>query len=161
MSKSNLLASRSSKKLAYLILAIALTTWVHHIYGGLAYDTLYRIIAPSISIPLLLVATFYLQYRVIRKPMRLVKILYAFVVSVFWILSIGIVEGGYNHVIKNFLFFSGISKEKLATFFPPEFGSQRFFEMPSDVFFEVTGIIQFFIGLGIIYYLWKFLKKSN
>ena len=150
-----------SRKLIHAITLIAILTWVHHIYGGLIYDTPYRIIAPSISLPILLSGTFYLQYLLIKKGNTLLKRLYMTIVCGLWILSISLVEGFYNHVLKNVLFFSGVTYEKLSVMFPPEFGELSFFELPSDIFFEVTGIVQFFIGLTISHHLIKFLKSSS
>ncbi len=92
-----------SKRLMSLIILIALTTWVHHIYGGIVYDTIYRIVVPTLTIPFFLVATFYIQYLIIKKSNKMGKNMFALAVSFFWILPIGLIEGGYNHILKNVL----------------------------------------------------------
>ena len=147
-----------SLRLMQFIGLIGITTWIHHVYGGIVYDTPYRVIVPSLTLPIFWFITFYIQYRLIKQTTKALKYVYILIVSLFWILPIGLIEGGYNHILKNILFFTGVSQEKLATFFPPEFGALRLFEKPNDIIFEVTGIIQFFIGLMIIYYLRKFLS---
>jgi len=146
-----------SRRLALSIILIGFTTWVHHVYGGLVYDTPYRIIVPTITLPLFWFLTFYIQYRLIKKASKGLKFLYSVIVTFLWIVPIGLIEGGYNHILKNIFFFTGVSQEKLATLFPPEFGALRLFEQPNDIIFEISGIIQFFIGLLIIYYLRKFI----
>jgi hypothetical protein len=51
-------------------------------------------------------------------------------------------EGGFNHAIKLLLFFGGAAPETMQRLFPPPT-----YEMPSDVLFEVTGVLQFVAGL--------------
>ena len=51
-------------------------------------------------------------------------------------------EGVYNHAIKLLLFFGGAAPETMHRLFPPPT-----YEMPSDVLFEVTGVLQFVAGL--------------
>ncbi len=69
---------------------------------------------------------------------------------------IGFFEGGYNHLVKNILFFGGAHQATLHQLFPgPEY------EMPNDLWFEVTGILQFFIGLWAAYYLFKTWREGR
>lgn len=53
------------------------------------------------------------------------------------VLAIGVFEGLYNHVIKNLLFFGGLPLDLHHRLFPPPT-----YEVPNDVIFEVTGILQ-------------------
>lgn len=71
----------------------------------------------------------------------------ALVVAVAWI---GFFEGGYNHVVKNILFFGGLPRTTLERLFPPPT-----YQIPDDLWFEVTGVLQFFIALGAAYYLFR------
>ena len=68
---------------------------------------------------------------------------------------IGFFEGGYNHGVKNVLYFGGLPRATLDQLFPPPR-----YEMPNDLWFEVTGILQFFLGLCAAYYLWKLWWES-
>lgn len=54
----------------------------------------------------------------------------------------GLFEGGYNHGVKLLLFFGGASPETMQRLFPPPT-----YEMPSDAFFETTGVLQFVAAL--------------
>src|SRR5688572_13903588 len=46
-------------------------------------------------------------------------------------------EGLYNHVIKNLVYFGGASEPLMVRLFPPPV-----YEMPDDVLFEITGMLQ-------------------
>jgi hypothetical protein len=63
---------------------------------------------------------------------------------------IGFFEGGYNYMVKNVLYFGDLPRATLDQLFPPPR-----YEMPNDLWFEVTGILQFFLGLCAVYYLWR------
>jgi hypothetical protein len=65
-------------------------------------------------------------------------------------------EGGYGHLLKNTLYYLDFNAETMHKLFPPEFGETRFFEVPNDIFFEISGILQFIIGLDTLFYLAKF-----
>lgn len=154
-----LLKNKASKKLMISIVVIGQISWIHHIYGGIIYDTAYRIIAPTISLPLLMILTFYLQYRLLIKATKVLKFVYISMVSLVWIGLIGLVEGFYNHILKNILYFTDTSKSVLNSMFPPEFGELSLFETPNDIFFEATGIIQFLLAILLSYNLIRFLKS--
>jgi hypothetical protein len=69
-------------------------------------------------------------------------------VPVSWI---GLFEGGYNHVLKDTLYIAGVRETLLRRLFPPSM-----YEMPGDVFFEATGLMQFPVALLCAYYMWRF-----
>ena len=50
---------------------------------------------------------------------------------------IGLFEGGYNHVLKNFIYFLFGENEARAVF------ASQMYEMPTDFLFEATGVAQF------------------
>ena len=58
-------------------------------------------------------------------------------VLVFPVLLFGLFEGLYNHVLKDALYLAGLPESLFVTLFPPPT-----YEMPSDVLFEVTGVLQ-------------------
>lgn len=53
-----------------------------------------------------------------------------------------LVEGGYNHVVKNIVYFAAGEETTWQLFQPPLYDEHEI-EMPNDIFFEVTGILQF------------------
>ncbi len=71
------------------------------------------------------------------------------------IIGIGLFEGGYNHLIKNALNFSGASMTLMHRLFPPPT-----YEMPNDVFFEVTGVLQLVAVLPVIYYTYRLFRAK-
>ena len=71
------------------------------------------------------------------------------------VLGIGFFEGGYNHVLKNALYFSGASPPLLARLFPPPV-----YELPNDGLFEATGILQFVVGLVAGYRLYGVIRRG-
>jgi hypothetical protein len=65
------------------------------------------------------------------------------------------VEGIYNHILKNVLYFVGVGEEtiihKFYGFYEP-----GIVEMPNDVFFELTGVAQGFLAISIAVHLVRF-----
>ncbi|WP_394846705.1 hypothetical protein LZC95_04470 [Pendulispora brunnea] len=53
------------------------------------------------------------------------------------VLFFGAFEGLYNHVAKDAFYFAGVSMEWMLRLFPPPT-----YEMPNDVLFEITGVLQ-------------------
>jgi len=64
------------------------------------------------------------------------------VVFVIPIALIGFFEGGYNHLLKDALYFAGTSHAVMRRLFPPPT-----YELPNDVFFEVTGVQQLVLAV--------------
>jgi hypothetical protein len=121
-------------------LAILLITSVHHVYGAIIYRTPWRIHAVHVSVAtaLALVATLWLAKA--RAGTRLGQVAaWGFVLSALLVpvLLIGGFEGFYNHLVKNVLYFGGASAEWMARLYPPPK-----YELPNDVFFELTGVLQ-------------------
>ena len=117
---------------------LALTAF-HHVYGGVIYESAWRIngqILGVIALILLLVGYW-------RRS------------SVWWgrtfVLTAGLVvggvigwfEGGYNHVLKDALYASGVDRDLLSRMYPAPF-----YVPPGNVVFEVTGVLQW--GIGVI-----------
>ena len=73
------------------------------------------------------------------------------VVLVVPVALIGLFEGAYNHALKNALYFAGTSSTLMNRLFPPPT-----YELPNDVFFEATGVMQAVLGsitAGLFYRL--------
>lgn len=125
---------------------IVLLTSIHHIYGAIHYQTPWRLHTLHINIPLFLTVAFLLFYSLKERPSaRKMGKLAVMITIVTWIIWVGLYEGVYNHLIKDILFFSGLSGQMMLNLFPPPT-----YEMPNDVFFEVTGILQIVPLLSII-----------
>lgn len=135
-------AIRIKRARALLVWALATlgATAVHHVYGGIRYASPWRMHAAVVA---LLVAPLfiglYLAFR--RDPStrrgRAAGWTLALVGLVYPVLLIGAFEGLYNHVAKNGLYLGGMSRRRLLELFPPPT-----YELPNDVVFEVTGVLQ-------------------
>ena len=63
------------------------------------------------------------------------------VVLVVPVALIGLFEGAYNHALKDAVYFAGASSTLMNRLFPPPT-----YELPDDVFFEATGVMQAVLG---------------
>jgi hypothetical protein len=118
---------------AYAVLAL---TTLHHVYGAWRYQTPFRlhVVAVAVVVAALVVVTHRLF---LRKRCRFSLVAFAAATLLFPVLGIGVFEGAYNHVAKNVLYFAGTDGRVLLTLFPPPT-----YELPNDVFFELTGMLQ-------------------
>lgn len=119
-------------------------TIIHHLYGAMIYDEPFRLHAAIFAMPVIVILLIsYTSYQNghntrIRNSSRTIFI----VVSVlFSVGTIGIYEGGYNHLLKNLLYFGGISIETLDRMYP------SIYELPNNFLFEATGIMQLMTGI--------------
>jgi hypothetical protein len=55
---------------------------------------------------------------------------------------LGLYEGGYNHLLKNAVFATGVRDQAFGRLFPP-----AVYEPPEDWVFELSGIAQLPLGL--------------
>jgi len=127
------------KRLIVYNIILLIATTVHHVYGGVIYQTSWRITGSLVGIVYCVLVALLIIYSDNNNLFRVLAI----TLSLMWLLAIGIYEGGYNHVVKNLLFLSGASAGTLERFFPPEFG----YKIPDNLFFEITGVLQFVIVL--------------
>lgn len=124
---------------------MALTS-VHHAYGAFVYGTPWRLHAAligAVAAPLMLAALAALRRRDrLHEPDTFA--FWSFVLLVFFlpVAAIGIFEGAYNHVAKNLIYFSGAPAALMHALYPP-----GLYELPDDVFFEATGVLQTFPAL--------------
>src|SRR5690606_10126675 len=73
---------------------------------------------------------------------------------VFAIVLIGFYEGGYNHVLKNALYFAGAKDLTLRLY------SGSLYEMPNDFIFETTGIVQFLAAVAAARFTWPLFRSA-
>ena len=124
---------------ALALLLLALTS-MHHAYGAFVFDTPWRlhIIALTLPAALLIVAALLLAYRRRGTAMGSAGTLAAAaIILTFPVAAIGLYEGGYNHVVKNVVYFA-FGEQAARVIFPAPL-----YEMPNDFLFETTGIAQF------------------
>lgn len=124
---------------------VLLLTMIHHVHGAIVYSTPWRLEVAYIVVPtfLALVLTRALAVRSHGTRTRAVaRWTFGSLVVLVPFFLFGVVEGGYNHVLKNILYFGGAGGDTLKRLFPP-----ATHELPSDVWFEATGVLQFFAGL--------------
>ncbi len=134
-------------------IGVLVLTSIHHSYGAYVYQTPWRHHVTVIAIPVIVILVGALTIvRSSTHSMRrgIATWIFTLVVIVIPIAWIGLFEGGYNHVLKNLLYFGGVSAERLRALFPPPT-----YEMPSSVFFEVTGIAQFPMALVAAYWTYR------
>lgn len=126
-------------------IAVLLLTIGHHLYGASVYQTPWRAhvahhgaVGIIVILAAMAIAWRWPETRIGRGAFWLFTI----VTLVFPVSWIGLFEGGYNHTVKNALYFGGVSRELMLTLFPPPR-----YELPNDFVFEVTGILQFVMAL--------------
>ena len=133
-----------SRALWWAIASVTMTT-VHHLYGAIIYHTPWRHHAAVVAIVTVLVSV--ASFRVHRSTAseRAGKIafwIFVIVTMLIVVLGIGLFEGGYNHTLKNILYFTTDDTALMQRLFPPPT-----YEMPNNAFFEITGVLQFPLGL--------------
>lgn len=124
---------------------VLLLTTVHHAYGAVLYNTPWRNHVALVVLPVLVVLI--VAHGIFRRSPstsagRASLFLFAALTVVFPIGLIGIFEGGYNHVLKDILFFAGLPTVAFDRLFP-----DSMYELPDNLLFEASGVLQFFLGL--------------
>jgi len=135
-------------------LAVLLLTSVHHAYGAYHYATPWRYHVLLLAIPTALVIAA-LDGRLRAHPADLLaRSAFALIVLAVPIALIGSFEGFYNHVAKNALYFAGAGPSVMERLFPPSR-----YELPDDVFFEVTGVLQAALAALATWHLFRFVFR--
>jgi hypothetical protein len=134
---------------------LAMTAF-HHAYGAILYDTPWRfhvaVIAPILAAAIARALYLGGSRRGTRSGLLWTRIA-AGTILVFPVGLIGLVEGGYNHVIKNLVYF--LSGPQIARdLFPPPA-----YEMPDNFLFEITGIAQLPLALVAAYFAMIVLRR--
>jgi hypothetical protein len=140
-------------------IGVLILTSVHHVYGALVYHTPWRMHIAFVAVPgIVILAGALLVFRK-QRGTRIGEIalwIFAVVAVVFPIGWIGLFEGGYNHVVKDVLFFAGTSDTLMQRLFP-----SPLYEMPNDVLFEVTGVTQFPLALWAAYETYRLVRTAR
>lgn len=139
----------------YSLLLMGLTS-IHHVYGAFIYHTPWRLHVLFLSLPVMAL-TLGLDYLLRRSGNgKLIFGLYWSVTLLISILMIGTFEGLYNHLLKNVLFFMGMSASKMRVLYPP--GA---YEMPDDLFFEMTGVMQGIVVIPLALYFIRLIPNRS
>lgn len=126
-------------------LAILLLTSLHHAYGACVYHTPWRlhvVLVATLTALALWGAVLVVRNHPAGRTRVMAVTVFCLVDALIPVLGIGYFEGGYNHVLKNALYFAGASPPLMALLFPPPA-----YELPNDVLFEASGIAQFLVGV--------------
>jgi hypothetical protein len=157
--------NRESIKAAASSAAVLLITAVHHMYGAIVYNTPWRqhIVMPAILTAITIAAMLYVSSS--RAQTIIGKVSFWLAIGGILIASVGFIgfyEGGYNHVVKNVVYFSGASESVMRKLFP-----SPLYERPNNLFFEATGILTFIAALPAAYYvyplinIWRQIHRSS
>ena len=125
-------------------LAVLLLTSVHHAYGAYAYHTPWRLDAVVLSAfaAAAIISSLVVIQRNADETVREIAFwVFTAVVLVVPVALIGLFEGAYNHALKDAVYFAGASSTLMNRLFPPPT-----YELPDDVFFEATGVMQAVLG---------------
>lgn len=140
---------------ALLVLAL---TCVHHAYGAVVFDTPWRFHIVFMAVPAAaaIAALLYLAgaYRHLPRG-RLALWAGALLILAFPAGMIGFYEGGYNHLVKNIVFFAA-GEETARSMFPTPT-----YEMPNDPIFEITGIAQFPLSVLTVFLTVAMLREGR
>jgi hypothetical protein len=146
------------KPLAYYSVGSIGLTLVNHLYGSIIYDDPFRLHVTIVAVPVaaILLAS-YMIYTTTRNAVlkKVQWIVFLTFTCVFSIAAIGMYEGGYNHVLKNLLYFGGVSTSILDRLYP------AIYELPNDLIFELTGVAQFVTAIGCIVELRRSALRSE
>ncbi len=146
-----LLKTTQSKVSLYSNILMGLTS-VHHVYGAMVYHTPWRLHILFISVPVI-IATLLLNRLVLISCKSLWTWMYGLLIFLASVLLIGSYEGLYNHVLKNILYFGGLSAGGMAVLFPP-----GMYELPNDVFFEITGMLQGIVVIPLAIHFMRWVR---
>jgi multisubunit Na+/H+ antiporter MnhF subunit len=144
--------SHVRQSLFWTIGVFALTAF-HHYYGSVIYGTPWRAHVVFIG-GITLLLCFLLSWLYNRYQKKFLLNIYLVIALFMFGLLIGLFEGFYNHTIKDLLYFSGMKVNSWRSLFP-----SPTYEVPDNILFESTGILQFPVGVAQLYSLYKVYKS--
>lgn len=130
-------------------------TSLHHAYGAWLYKTPWRLHVVYQGLIILLITGVFLFLYEWRKK-KVFLFLYLVIAGLLFGVLIGLYEGFYNHLVKNILYFGGLPASAMRRFYPASM-----YELPNDWLFEVTGVLQAFVGVAQLYYVIKLFRNIN
>lgn len=133
------------------ISAVFALTSLHHVYGAIHYATPWRyhvVLFSAVALAVILGAFWLSRARPDTTPGAIARWVFRVVSLIVPVLLVGGFEGLYNHVVKIVLYLGGLPEPWMRGLFPPPT-----YEMPGDVFFEVTGVLQVVPAVMAAYHL--------
>ena len=131
-------------------IGLLVLTAMHHYYGGLIYRSNFRFhVAVFGGVGAVAILGILLAHR--TGSDSVLSNLTFWWLAIFIATTVGVIgmmEGGYNHLLKNVLYFSNASSPLTLRLFPLSSG----YVMPNNALFEITGLLQFFVALPAGYY---------
>jgi hypothetical protein len=156
-------SSISSQNLLWRVtscaLAVLLLTTIHHVYGAYVYHTPWRLHVTFISgfAATAIVGSLLVLRRHTGAVVRLIAFwVFVGVTLVIPVAAIGLFEGGYNHALKDALYFAGASTSLMTRMFPPPT-----YELPNDAFFEITGVMQVMPAGATAWFLYRLVRSRS
>lgn len=137
--------------------SVLILTIIHHVYGAVIYDTPFRLHIVYYALPLLLIHIFLhglYKWNPFSRYGKIALWLFLIITLLVPVVTFGMIEGGYNHLLKNILYFAGVTQSTFDRLYSP------LYEMPNDFWFEFTGILQFFLGAYTAFLLIKFWREK-
>ena len=134
---------------------IAITTF-HHVWGAYLYDTPWRLHIVFIGVPIAALFVVLLVFAAPRHGTRVARLtvwLAVILIVGFCTLMLGLYEGGYNHVLKNVVYFT---QGPVRWMFPDGITG-----IPDDIVFEVSGMAHLPAGLVAAWACWLLLREPN
>lgn len=142
-------------------LTVLLMTSIHHVYGAVIYDTPFRLHIVYISVPvaLAIAAALYVGATRTGTVGRVATWIGVAIIFAFAVAAIGVFEGGYNHVLKNIVYFAG-GEEAMMKLVPESVYDPAAVEIPNDFIFEATGIAQFPLSIWTAVLTWRLARQT-
>jgi hypothetical protein len=150
---------RSANRATVAATAVLLLTTVHHLYGARVYRTPWRrhaAIVSTLASVLIGGSLSLLRRHGTDTTGKLAFWAFTGANLAFPIVGFGLFEGGYNHLVKDVLYFSGASPTVMRRLYPPPR-----YELPDNVFFEVTGVLQVVPAAVTAYHLYHLVRPRQ
>jgi len=146
-------------RVTWYALAVLLLTTVHHVYGAYVYHTPWRLHVAFVSgfaATAIVGSLLVLRGHTDDVVRRVAFWTFVGVTLVIPVAAIGLFEGGYNHALKDALYFAGASPSLMTQMFPPPT-----YELPNDAFFEITGVMQVIPASLTGWFLYRLVRSRS
>lgn len=147
--------SQQQKVTLFSVLLMILTS-IHHVYGAITYATPWRLHVLFFSVPMIVVTLILDRLLAHTRDNRWIFRLYWALTLLASIILIGVFEGLYNHVLKNILFMLRFPENEMVKLYP-----RGIYEMPDNLFFEATGVLQGVIAVVLITYFIRLVRNRH
>lgn len=140
LQQMNSSASRTRDLTITLVAVQWVVTFAHHLYGGLMFDSPGRTIMAFVFAAILGATLWLHRLGVTRRWAQ--RACHTLVV-VFWVVLLGLYEGGYNHTL--YLILREVDPARAQSWYPA--GSDAV--ISNDVFFQGTGVLTLVAGIAV------------